>query len=133
MFNGAIVIWNSGTPVCRLAGAARISAAHADGTADTEAVVNGASEVLDAYLPGNTSTYRDETGPVAGYVYAWLAAPQFDAAPTCTQSSGPATFTLSIGRLSFTLVNRDDDAVQNKVLRGCQGRILLDGVDQPGA
>jgi hypothetical protein len=65
------------------------------------------------------------------YLYAQLAAPQFNAAPSCTAHSAPITFTLTVGTMIFHVVNLDPEAVQNKILSGCDGRILLEQVDPP--
>jgi hypothetical protein len=129
-FMGGIVIWNSGRQPCRVDGDVDISATGIDGAPDTGVVLNRPIRAVDAYLPANIPAYRDTT-PLDRYLRAQLAAPQFNATDTCTEFSGPASFVLSIGPFSFHVENHDPDATQNVVLRGCQGRILLDNVDEP--
>lgn len=127
---GGVVIWNSGPRPCRVAGDVDISATGPGGAPDPKVVRDGALRPVDAYLPPDTPAYRDTAG-LDRYLAALLAAPQFNASASCTRFSGPAAFVVSIGSLSFRAQNNDPNAVQNKVLKGCEGRILLDGLEVP--
>ena len=129
---GGIAIWNRGPRTCRVAGRVEIAAISPGGAADTAVVGNRPLPPVDANLPPNTPAYEDAAG-LDGYLDALLAAPQFNSAPSCTRFSGPATFVLSIGSLSFRTPNNDPSAAQNTVLKGCDGRILLEGLEAPTA
>jgi hypothetical protein len=130
-FMGDIVVWNVGAHPCLVGGAVTFAAYSATGVPDVQAVANGRQPPVSATLPAAMPSFRDNVSNPNNYLYAQLAAPQFNADPSCTAHSAPATFTLTIGRLTFQVANRDPGATQNKILIGCDGRILLEQIYPP--
>lgn len=132
-FLGGIVIRNTGARPCLLTGAVTFAAYWANGARDTKAAPIGVPPPLSVTLPAAMPTYRDLRSDSNLYVFAQLAAPQFTATGTCSAPRGPSDFELDIGPLTFRVANHDLHAAQNKILRGCDGRILLDHIDEPHA
>jgi hypothetical protein len=131
---GQIVVWNTGSRRCALDGPVGFAGYYADGTRDPAVQLTGPQNVSTT-LPPQTPPYRNGGSARDGYLIAAIAGPMTGSSGArCDMSdpkTAPARFVLIIGSISLSVPNNDPDAVQNQVLRGCGGRILLAGFSAP--
>jgi hypothetical protein len=132
---GSIVIWNTGSTPCRIAGSVTFTAFYHDGRQDTNAHPNRPLRPVAVVLPANMPTYRDGADP-AGYLTADLMGPERDdpnqPAALCRQQDklAPAVLVLTLGKQTFRVPNLDPQSLQVKQVYGCHGRILLEQADR---
>jgi hypothetical protein len=129
-FMGGIVIWNTGARRCALSGSVGFAAQSPVGVSDVQAVTNGSQAPVSALFNAAMVPYRDTAADLGNYLYAQLAAPKFNSTATCAAHIAPSIFVLTIGKLIFQVTNSDPSAPQNKILSGCDGRILLESIDE---
>jgi hypothetical protein len=88
-------------------------------------------------LPGDTPSPRRSNLASRRYLFALLAAPEFDRHRVCTDIGArthfitPRTLTLTVGTLAFRVVNDDPSGQQAHALSGCDGVLIFEGVTKP--
>ncbi len=100
-------------------------------------MVGNALARVSLTLPGSTPAPVDGQLAAGRYVYVSLAAPQFTATGDCRSDGSlrliaPKIFELAIANLTFTAENHDTMSAQNQVLRGCDGRMLVENIRLAG-
>jgi hypothetical protein len=92
------------------------------------------SALLQQEITVPAATFTDGHLTAGHYLVATLAGPEFTATADCESAHSsllmiaPTTFTLTIGDLSFTVVNHDPVRSGDQALRGCDGQIELVGL-----
>lgn len=131
---GQIVVWNTGSQRCALLGPLGFAGYYADGSRDRAVQMTDPLD-LSTTLPARMAPFRDRTSMLRHYLVATVSGMVIDASGRMCDMSDPTTaparFVLTIGPVSLSVANSDPDAVQNQVLHGCGGRILLEGFSTP--
>lgn len=135
---GSLVVWNTGSEPCRLAGTVTFTAYTSSGARDPQAKTVATDVSVSGTLAADMAPYRDGAD-LTGYVAATVMGAERDdpGRPDglCrkTDELTPDTLVLGIGRLTLRVANLDSGrgGTTARSVYGCHGKIYLEQVASP--